>query len=88
MDDLTECCDATRKEKHLELDDAINGIDEAIDAAQSLLDRICLADQCPDPTPPRPERSLQQVLDVGADDIQQKTIKLKGIIQEMRTQLF
>ena len=83
------CIVEAKREKHIDLDDAIESMDNVIHRAHDILRRIQDASgggcegtaECKTP-------SLKEVLDFGADRIREKNVELHKILDEIQSSIF
>jgi len=85
--------EALMQDKHRSIDDSVNGIDEVIDKAQSLLNRILNNDSqnssvCEPDKIPRQDETLSSVLSETPKRIDGKKGELNRILNDITEALF
>lgn len=77
-----------KQNKHAELQDEINALDDVVYKANDLLAQIRGEGSSETATPPRPVNSLATVLEFGAQDIRDKCANLHTTLDAIKLALF
>lgn len=92
MNNKESCLDANRAlgSPHTEINSAVEGMDNAIEVAQALLDKINANDTAPPELTSQSEAGtgLRHTLNNAPDEIRGKTDRLVGILNSIESSLY